>query len=328
MGGPIFDRQVFVKPTKPPAPSVSSKIPGALLLVIVAALSAFATFRYVKAGGGVPSNSADKAQIKELQSKLQAMQARVDELEKRRRAAPAKHDATNTKAVNATPHDTLLAEEAPHPAGRVAGDTHHPKDLAAGNGQHSTDSATASEAPHKARPAATEHPAPAPKTLLASTPSAPNKELSLLQSNLAATHDEWQATTDRLGNVVGQLDTQQTAIQKNQNNVNYLLERVHRSDVSFTLKKGSGLERVGPISMKLASTSVKGQHYSIRMIVDDKSVEIKDRALNEIVQFYTAQSQYPLRLIVSQIGRDQVSGTLAVPNKLSQETQNPQLQER
>lgn len=328
MGGPIFDRQVFVKPTKPPAPSAGSRIPGALLLVVVAALSAFATFRYVKAGGGAPSNSADKAQIKELQAKLKTMQAHLDELEKRRRTAPARHVAHEVKPGNAKAHDTLLAEEAPHPAGRLAADTHHPKGPAAGSGQHSANSTTASDVPHKTPPAAAQHPAPASKPQMASTPPVPNKELSRLQSNLAATHDEWQATTDRLGNVVGQLDTQQTAIQKNQNNVNYLLERVHRSDVSFTLKKGSGLERVGPISMKLASTSVKGQHYSIRMIVDDKSVELKDRALNEVVQFYTARSQYPLRLIVSQIGRGQVSGTLAVPNKLNQETQNPQLQAR
>jgi hypothetical protein len=55
---------------------------------------------------------------------------------------------------------------------------------------------------------------------------------------------------------------------------------------------------------------------------------LKDRALNEIVQFYTSRSKYPLRLIVSQIGRREVSGTLAVPTGLRQELNNAHLRER
>jgi hypothetical protein len=55
---------------------------------------------------------------------------------------------------------------------------------------------------------------------------------------------------------------------------------------------------------------------------------LKDRALNEIVQFYTSRSKYPLRLIVSQIGRRDVSGTLAVPTELRQQINNAHLQER
>ena len=80
--------------------------------------------------------------------------------------------------------------------------------------------------------------------------------------------------------------------------------------------------------MKLTATSVKNQHYNIRLIVDDKSVELKDRALNEVVQFYTSQSKYPLKLIVSQINKGEVSGTLAVPHDLSEELSNTQLQEK
>jgi hypothetical protein len=162
----------------------------------------------------------------------------------------------------------------------------------------------------------------------AASQAVPSKELSKLQGNLAANHEEWQATTDRLGNVVGELDTQRSAIQQTQSGVNYLLERAQRSDIAFALRKGSGLQLVGPIAMELESTNVKGQHYSIRMMVDDKSIVLKDRALNEIVQFYTSRSKYPLRLIVSQVGRREVSGTLAVPTELRQELNNAHLRER
>jgi uncharacterized coiled-coil protein SlyX len=308
---------------------MSSPLPGGLVLVIVAALSAFATYRYVKAGGKAPADPADQAKIAELQEKLKAMQTRVKELESRRRAAPAKQHSSDVKTKPASTENALLAEGVPHPAGRTTSSAHHlPHTSAATPHPSNTSNKPAPKVSQKDAPAPVKPPSAAPKTAAPSTHAVPNKELAALKGNLAANHDEWQATADRLGNVVGELDSQRNAIQQTQSGVNYLLERVQRSDVAFTLTRGSAPKRVGPISMELASTSVKGQHYSIRMTVDDKTVVLKDRALNEIVQFYTSQSIYPLRLIVSQINRGEVSGTLAVPTKLNEQSSSHKLQER
>lgn len=325
MGGPVFDRQVFVKKTEPKSPLSRSPLPGGLVLLLVAALSAFATYRYVKAGGKDPSNAADQARIAELQTKLKAMQDRVNELEKRRYAAPTRRAAGKSIADStktAPSERRLLAASLARPAARVRGET------PASDPNYSTDSgSTSTKSAASVSPSvkAPELPTKAPAT---NGQTVPTKELNAIQGNLAASHDEWRATTDRLGNVVGELDTQRSAIQQTQNGVNYLLERVQGSDVSFTLTKGAGLHRIGSIPMELESTSVREQHYTVRMMVDDKSVVLKDRALNEIVQFYTSRSKYPLRLIVSQIGRGQVSGTLAVPTELSNQMNNTELQAR
>jgi len=326
MGGPVFDRQVFVKKQQAQKPPSRSPLPGGLILVLVAALSAFATYRYVKAGGKNPSNPADKARIAELQTKLKTTQARVKELEKRRHAAATRHvvqesKASATKPAPAGNANAFHAEPDPRPDAPLTTQSKPSSKPAVSSPSHSAASSSASASPLKSS---------SPKAQPPATPSQaiPNKELSNLQGNLAANHEEWQATTDRLGNVVGELDSQRSAIQQTQSGVNYLLQRVQRSDISFALRKGSGLQHVGPIAMELESTSVKGQHYSIRMMVDDKSVVLKDRALNEIVQFYTSRSKYPLRLIVSQIGRREVSGTLAVPTGLRQEMNNAHLRER
>ncbi len=292
--------------------------------MLVAALSAFATYRYVKAGGKQPSNTADKARIAELQTKLKATQAQVQELEKRRHTAATRQVSEESKPSAAKPAPTgskVYAASVPRPDSPPTAGPKSSPEAAANNPSHSA-----------ARSAATAPPLRTPSSK-ASTPATtaqtvPSKDLSNLQGNLAASHEEWQATTDRLGNVVGELDTQRSAIQQTQTGVNYLLERAQRSDIAFALRKGSGLQHVGPIAMELESTSVKGQHYSIRMMVDDKSIVLKDRALNEIVQFYTSRSKYPLRLIVSQIGRRDVSGTLAVPTELRQQINNAHLQER
>jgi len=293
--------------------------------VLVAALSAFATYRYVKAGGKQPSDPADKARIAELQTKLKAMQGRVKELEKRRHTAAPRHVSEKTKPSDAKPAPTTkaVAEGTPDPNSPQKPE---PKPLAKAADSNPSQSHMAASSAASVPPAKTS--SPKARSSATGSQALSNKELSHLQGSLAANHDEWEATTNRLGNVVGQLDSQRSAIQQTQSGVNYLLERAQRSDVSFSLKKRSGLQRVGPIEMELESTSVKGQHYNIRMVVDDKSIELKDRALNEIVQFYTSRSKYPLRLIVSQIRRGEVSGTLAVPSGLSEEMKNAHLRER
>ncbi len=324
MGGPVFDRQVFVKKQQAPRPPSRSPLPGGLILVLVAALSAFATYRYVKAGGKEPSNTADKARIAELQTMLKATQAQVQELEKRRHTAATRHVSEESKPSAVKPAPTgnsVHAEPAPRPGGPLTAESTRSAKAAAKSPSHSAASSVAAT-PDLTTSSSTAKPLPA------AGQEASSKALNNLQGNLDASHEEWQATTDRLGNVVGELDTQRSAIQQNQSGVNYLLERAQRSDIAFALTKGSGLQHVGPIAMELESTSVKGQHYSIRMMVDDKSVVLKDRALNEIVQFYTSRSKYPLRLIVSQVGRREVSGTLAVPTELRQDLNNAHLRER
>jgi hypothetical protein len=331
MGNPVFDRQVFVKKTESRPPMSRSPLPGGLVLLIVAALSAFATYRYVKAGGTEPVNTADKARIAELQTKLKAMQDRVNELEKRRHAAPTMRatDKSVADTTKASPGENkLLAAPAPQPATPVAAESGLSSKPATSSPGHSNAGMTASASPLGIAPPDGKAPATATKIPATNGKPVPNKDLNALQGNLAASHEEWRATTDRLGNVVGELDSQRSAIQQTQTGVSYLLDRVQRSDVSFSLTRGSGPQHVGPISMELEATSVKDQHYSVRMVVDDKSVVLKDRALNEIVQFYTSRSKYPFRLIVSQIGRGMVSGTLAVPSEVSQEMNKTNLQQR
>ena len=326
MGGPVFDRQVFVKKQQDPKPLSRSPLPGGLILVLVAALSAFATYRFVKAGGKEPSNAADKAQIAELQTKLKAMQDRVQELEKRHHTTANRHVSQESEHSVTKPDPTrqeARAEDAPrHDSPQKA----EPKLSAKAPADNPAQSHQAAGSAASVPPPSTS--SPNAQSSASTSQAITSKELTRLQGNLAANRDEWAATTDRLGNVVCELDSQRSAIRQTQSGVNYLLERAQRSDISFSLRKGSGLQHVGPIAMELESTSIKGQHYNIRMMVDDKSVVLKDRALNEIVQFYTSRSKYPLRLIVSQIGRGEVSGTLAVPTELSQEINNAHLQER
>ncbi len=300
MGGFGYDRQVFVKPKETP-PSGRSPLPGALVLILVAALGAFAAYRYIKAGGlsNVDPDTGN-AQIKQLQKKIDVLQARIDELEKKRHRTPHAEDLNPPEAKpKAAPAQTAVVSPPPVvPAPKPPA----PKALAA-----------VSSLP-QATPAAP--PAADSKT---------EERLNLLKGDLASSHQEWQATVNRLGNVVGELDSQRNLVKQNQSDVNQLLRISRRTGVPFALKKGSRYQRVGPISIKLASTDVSNQRYTLRMIVDDKSVELKDRALNEVVQFFTTRSQYPVELVVSQIHKGRVKGMLAVPNDLNPANENARM---
>lgn len=326
MGTPPFDRHVFVKQKQSAPPPSRSPLPGALALLVVAALSAFATYRYFKAGGKLPGNNAS-AQVEKLQEKLKTMQAHVHELETKQHTQHVRHVVNNPLPKKAKLSHALPAEDAPHPHEQAVGVAHHSADPVSSPPNHSMKHATMPVA-HKAKISTPEPSMAGLQTLLLARQQQSNKEMSLLQNNLAANHDEWKATANRLGDVVGQIDSQQNSIKKNETNVNYLMARARRTRVPFTLTKERRYQRVGPISMKLTATSVRNQHYNIRIIVNDKSVELKDRALNEVVQFFTSQSKYPLELIVSQIKRGEVSGVLVVPNDLSREMSNTQLQEK
>ena len=47
------------------------------------------------------------------------------------------------------------------------------------------------------------------------------------------------------------------------------------------------------------------------MLADDKTVEKKDKTVNEPLQFYVAKSLY--EVVVNQVGKDQISGYLSTP---------------
>jgi outer membrane murein-binding lipoprotein Lpp len=297
MGGIDFDRQVFVKAKHSPSPPSPSRspLPGALVLILVAALGAFAAYRYIKAGGLSSVPVSNDAQVKQLQQKITVLQARIDQLERRRRTPLAKASAEDEKA----PEPQLARAPAAELTYRAVAHASAPpaqKPLVAASTQPKASAPVFAGGPPQPSGAAQ-----------------PNPALNKLQGDLAATHEEWEATVNRLGNVVGQLDTQQSQLEQNQNAVKQLLGITRRMGIPFSLKKQSEFQRVGPISLKLSSTDVADQRYTLRLVVDDKSVELKDRALNEVIEFYTERSQFPVELVVSQIERGQVAGMLAVP---------------
>ena len=57
----------------------------------------------------------------------------------------------------------------------------------------------------------------------------------------------------------------------------------------FTLDKGAGAKNVGTIKIDLKKIDVKRSKFTLVVSSDDKSIEKKDRTLDEPIQFYSGQ---------------------------------------
>ena len=137
--------------------------------------------------------------------------------------------------------------------------------------------------------------------------------LGSLQQDAAANREAWQATTDRLADVSGQVGNQRTQLLRSEDELNQLLARTQRTAIPFEVHRGSERQPVGPIYFVLKSTNPKSQRYTLCVYVQESCLELKDRNRYEVVQFVTSRYSAPLEVIATTISKDGVTGYLEVP---------------
>ena len=138
-----------------------------------------------------------------------------------------------------------------------------------------------------------------------------------LQNDANANKEAWQATTDRLADVAGQIGTQHNAMIKSQEELNMLLARTSLSAIPFELRRGSNRQPVGPITLTLKATNLKNHRYTICVWVQNSCIELKDKTMFEVVRFATSKDAAPLEVIATKVDRDVIVGYLEVPREKS-----------
>ena len=58
---------------------------------------------------------------------------------------------------------------------------------------------------------------------------------------------------------------------------------------------------------------IRDRRYTVDVVADDRTVEKKDRTVNEPLQFYVSGARQPYELVVNQVSKDRISGYLATP---------------
>ena len=178
--------------------------------------------------------------------------------------------------------------------------TEKPKQVAAHNGSASSHSLPATqpkgEAAEKAK-AKNNGGQPAPQI---------NDEIDSLRNDFEASQEAWEAATDQLANTVGELGRQRKQL-------NRIVRNSNKNYLPFNLENKRVRKGIGPVRLWLKSTDSRKQRYTMRILVDDKWVELKDRVLHEAVEFRVAGYADPFELVVSEIRDNRVKGYVGVP---------------
>lgn len=279
MAGIDFDRQAFV-PAAERAPRPTSRLLAPFILVIAVAALGLIGFKLLSeySRSGV---SVDSQGLEQIQQQLAGLQKRIDQLEKRRKVSSS--DLANVSSKPES-HDSTGTPPSKRSAYRIS-----------------------SAIPLQAEAMA--H-LPTDPVVHASTfrPGSSSAE-----DSAAANHEAWQATTDRLADVVGVVGSQQGELSQAREDLNRLLVQTRRSALQFELHRGRSREPVGPVSLSLKASDPKTQRYTVCVYLENQCVELKDRVINEVVVFVLHRNSAPLELVATKILRDQIVGYLEIP---------------
>lgn len=290
--GVDFDRRAFVRPQVPPT-YPSSRLGGLIVGLAVVAALAFVGYRLLPTASPTSVN-ADDASVAQLNQRLSVLEERLTKLEEergtttgvQRRQSEQRADNLNPPVQPAAP-----VRHSSRPVYRV------------------------SATPWQDTQASAAAPATAPAVDPATTQRLTKLQegIGRLEKNQAANNQAWQATTDRLADMAGQVGTDNVQILRNQDELNELVNRTEMEAIPFELLRGSNPTPVGPVSLVLRSTNTKKQSYTVCVYVQPSCIQLKDRMIHEVVQFVTTRNSTPLEIVVTRIVKDEILGYLEVP---------------
>ncbi len=138
-------------------------------------------------------------------------------------------------------------------------------------------------------------------------------QISSVSTDLGTTKSKLEETVSNLKRATGELDNHTSLIATNGKELEALKELGERNYAEFTITKSKQATRVGDVMVMLRKADVKHNRFTISVTVDDKTVEKKDRTINEPIQFYTSKAHQPDEIVVNQVKKDTIVGYLASP---------------
>ncbi len=145
-------------------------------------------------------------------------------------------------------------------------------------------------------------------------------EVGTVKSDVAKTRSELEKTIADLKSTRGDLGVQSGLIATNSKELAALKALGERNYIEFKITKSKAPQKVGDISILLKHTDPKKNRYTIEVVADDKTVEKKDKTVNEPVQFLLSKATQPYELVVNDVKKDLISGYVAAPKV--QQTRN------
>jgi len=147
-----------------------------------------------------------------------------------------------------------------------------------------------------------------------------SSEVGTVKTEVAATKSELEKTIADLKSTRGDLGVQSGLIATNGKELAALRALGERNYTEFKIARAKAPQKVGDIAVRLTKTDPKRNRYTIEVVADDKTVEKKDKTVNEPVQFLLSKATLPYELVVNEVKKDVISGYVAAPKV--QQTRN------
>ena len=138
-------------------------------------------------------------------------------------------------------------------------------------------------------------------------------DVAATKTDVAATKTELQNTVTDLKRVRGDMGVLSDRIATNGTELAALRTLGERNYVEFNIAKSKTPQKVANVQVLLKKTDVKRNRFSIAVLADDRTVEKRDRTINEPVQFYVAKAHQPYEIVVNEVTKDHIAGYLATP---------------
>lgn len=140
-------------------------------------------------------------------------------------------------------------------------------------------------------------------------------ELGGAKTDIESTKKELEATKSKLEHSIGDMGVMSGLIARNREDLEELKRRGERNIFEFDLRKSKTPQKVGPVQLKLSKVDTKRFKYTMVVYADDKTIEKKDKTVNEPVQFYVKGARTPYEVVVFEVSKDRATGYLSTPKE-------------
>jgi hypothetical protein len=134
-----------------------------------------------------------------------------------------------------------------------------------------------------------------------------------VKTDVANTKTQLEETIANLKRATGELDNHESLIATNAKELKALRELGERNYTEFTISKSKKPTRVADVMVELRKADPKHNKFTIQITANDKTVEKKDRNINEPIQFYTGKAGQPDEIVINEVRKDTIVGYLATP---------------
>ena len=138
-------------------------------------------------------------------------------------------------------------------------------------------------------------------------------DVAATKSDVAATKSQLETAVADLKRVTGDMGVLSDRIATNGQELAALRTLGERNYFEFTVAKSKLPHKVANVQIWVKKTDPKRNRFTVAILADDRTVEKRDRTINEPVQFYVSKTRQPYELVVNQITKDAITGYLAEP---------------